>query len=77
VNVEVETEVQWHGVMAVDDLWVGEMVGIEVEGEQIVILRPPAWNARTTTSFARGPSLEDNYPAAQLPRPGGVPRPND
>ena len=29
---------RWHGTMEVDDLWVGEMVGVEVEGRELFLV---------------------------------------
>ena len=29
---------QWHEIMPFDDLWIGEMLGVEVEGVKVLLL---------------------------------------
>jgi len=34
----VEQTVQWHDVMPVDELWIGELAGVEVAGHKVLLL---------------------------------------
>jgi toluene monooxygenase system ferredoxin subunit len=38
VQVDMETTVRWHDVMPLDELWIGELIGVEAGGQKIVIL---------------------------------------
>ena len=38
MDADVKTTTRWQEVMPLADLWIGEMVGIEAEGQKILIL---------------------------------------